>query len=191
MFQAGLPVKYEPLNEIYADKYPNPTEPYIGQSKIEAIDKAMEDSILCKVLYYQLDQELLKQLRDNYQLIHLVRSPVQVYISSKIAEHAKRWHSNTEIITIQKIALCTEDFKNFLTKYKYSRDLCAKYSFMEIHYTDIFNWDSFISRFQSYLGIVPIYIQPTIEKSTYNKRDVIVNYKEIMDTYVQFYSRLV
>ena len=149
----------------------------------------MNNAVLCKVLYCQLDEELLKQLRESYQMIHLIRSPVQVYMSLKIAELTKVWHENN--IDVPRITLSIEDFKNFLYRHLYLRNLCAKYSFIEMDYTDIFNWSSFIYRFQNHIGVNPIVVEQTLKRSKYNKREVIVNYKEIMDTYVYFFNKIV
>lgn len=198
--RAGANIAGEPLHEKYnpyvqslgynPEQVPNLND----EEKIRIVDNTLNKFDLCKVLYYQVNKNIVLNLRQKYKLLLLIRNPFEVAISFRLAKILGRYHTNGEIIEPPetKTLLDKQEFINLVkaidTQNKYYLNMCD-YVFT---YEEVNNWDNFVSRFSPIIGFNKE-VKQAVQKNMEDPKDFIENYEELKNECIelQLYQRLV
>lgn len=192
LMTAGYPVESEVLHPdssccrkyFYENAFNRPDD-----VKIAFIDRVMADVVLCKLLHYQVNENIVKHLSEKYRIVRLVRDYFDIYISYKIGEILQKWHTKRgegKILPDEKARLDRQEVFEYIDHYITEEKLYAKYSSRDYTYDYVINsWPVFIRTFLIDMGLTPRVVRQAYVKNGHDPEDFFINYKELKAEYIQ------
>lgn len=146
-----------------------------------------------KILYYQIPRhhviwEHIVKI-PNIKIIHLVRNNfLNLALSSRMAEDSCVWQRfGNETIYDKAVELDPLLLKGFFEELQDKVEYFSNFlqgrmggQYMEIEYSEIFNWKKLMYKMQNFIGVEPILLSKVFKKRIIKKPiELISNYKEI------------